>query len=284
MKKVVVTGASGKAGKATVTELVEHGYEVTAVDIVKSEAAAGVSAVVADVTDAGETIDVMRGHDAVVHMAAIPAPRMLPDPKTFAINVTSTYNVFWAAEVLGMSRVVWASSETVLGLPLDSSKLSSAPLDESSELFPETAYSLSKLCGEAMAAQIARRTGMTIIGLRFSNIMLHGRYASFDSWQDDPTKRQWNLWGYVDVRDVGQSCRVAVEADVEGAENFIIAAADTVMRTGSAELMASTFPGCEIKPLADPRQTLLSIEKARRVLGYQPQYSWIDEVSGSNSL
>ena len=276
MKKVVVTGASGKAGKATVTELVEHGYEVTAVDIVKPEAVAGVSAVVADVTDAGETIDVMRGHDAVVHMAAIPAPRMLPDPKTFAINITSTYNVFWAAEVLGMSRVVWASSETVLGLPLDSSKLSSAPLDESSELFPETAYSLSKLCGEAMAAQIARRTGMTIIGLRFSNIMLHSRYASFESWQDDPTKRQWNLWGYVDVRDVGQSCRVAVEADVEGAENFIIAAADTVMTRPNSELMAEIFPDTPLRHGLGEFETLLSIDKARRELGYDPRHSWRD--------
>jgi nucleoside-diphosphate-sugar epimerase len=203
---------------------------------------------------------------------------MTPDPGTFATNVTSTYNVFWAAEVLGIRRVVWASSETLLGLPMSAAKLRQVPLDESSELFPETAYSLSKLCGEVMAAQFARRTGITFVGLRFSNVIQADEYKMFESWQDDPKKREWNLWGYVDARDTALACRLGIEAKVKGSENFIIAAADTVMRKPSAELMAASFPKCKVRPLQDPRQTLLSIEKARKALGYEPRHSWIGEI------
>ena len=279
MRKVVVTGASGKAGRAAVAEFLASGYEVTAVDLAPGNNQ-GLRTVAADLTDAGAAIDVLRGHDAVVHLAAIPAPRQASDPRTFAVNITSTYNVFWASEVLGIDRVVWASSETVLGLPIDASKLAYVPLDESSPLYPETAYSLSKLTSEVTAAQFARRTGMTLVGLRFSNIILPDEYAVFESWQDDPSAREWNLWGYVDVRDVALSCRVGVEADVTGAENFIIAADDTVMRTPSADLMAANFPGCEVRKLGHPRQTLQSIDKARRMLGYEPRHTWQSELAG----
>jgi nucleoside-diphosphate-sugar epimerase len=279
MPRALVTGSSGKVGRAAVAELLSKGYSVTAADIVPGPRDQPMRTVVADLTDAAQAIDVLRGHDAVVHLAAIPGPRMTPDPNTFATNATSTYNVFWAAEVLGIKRVVWASSETLLGLPMSASKLRSVPLDESSELFPETAYSLSKLCGEVMAAQFARRTGITFVGLRFSNVIQADEYAMFESWQDDPKKRDWNLWGYVDSRDTAQACRLAIEAGVKGSENFIIAAADTVMRMPGAELMASSFPKCKVQPLSHPRQTLLSIDKARKVLHYEPRHSWVDEIA-----
>jgi nucleoside-diphosphate-sugar epimerase len=278
MPRVVVTGSSGKVGRAAVAELAGKGYTVTAVDVVPGPRDQPMRTVLADLTDAGQAIDVLRGHDAVVHMAAIPGPRMTPDPSTFATNATSTFNVFWAAEVLGIKRVVWASSETLLGLPMSASKLRQVPLDESSELFPETAYSLSKLCGEVMAAQFARRTGITFVGLRFSNVIQADEYRMFESWQDDPKKRDWNLWGYVDARDTALACRLGIEADVKGSENFIIAAADTVMRRSSAELMAASFPKCKVQPLKHPRQTLLSIDKARKVFGYEPRHSWVDEI------
>jgi hypothetical protein len=93
--------------------------------------------------------------------------------------------------------------------------------------------------------------------------------------------RKWNLWGYVDERDVALSCRLALEADataVAGSPSFI-AAADTVMNQPSAELMASVFPGVPLTSPVAEFGTLLSIDRARKVLGYQPGHSWRDHVS-----
>ena len=154
--RVVVTGGSGKGGAYVVRELREHGHDVLNVDVRHDGSAFGLT-MLADLTDLGQTLDAMAGADAVVHFAAIPAPGLRPAGDIFRINALSTYNVFAAAEAHRMRRVVWASSETVLGLPFDRPP-DFAPIDETIEPRPESSYSLSKLVGETMAGQFARRT------------------------------------------------------------------------------------------------------------------------------
>ena len=278
MGRVVVTGGSGKAGRAVVRELVARGVDVLSVDLVPTGEVPPEQQVVADLTDYGETIEVLRGADAVVHLAAIPAPGRRPDELTFRVNTTSTYNVFSAAPTLGLKRVVWASSETILGLPFERERPAYAPIDEEHPPYPEFSYALSKLISEEMARQFHRWTGIPYIGLRFSNIMEPHDYGRFPSFWDDATLRRWNLWGYVDARDVAQSCRLALDGDVGGAEVFIVAAADTVMNRPSGDLMAEVYPDVELRGEIDEFETLLSIRKARRLLGYQPAFSWRQHI------
>ena len=279
MGRVVVTGGSGKAGRAVVADLLAHGEDVLSVDLVRS-AEVACDQLVADLTDFGETVEALRGAEAVVHLAAIPAPGLRPDELTFRVNATSTYNVFSAASLHGLGRVVWASSETVLGLPFERERPAYAPIDEEHPAYPEFSYALAKLISEEMARQFNRWTGIPFVGLRFSNVMEPHDYARFPGFWDDPELRRWNLWGYVDARDVAQSCRLALRGDVDGAEVFIIAAADTVMTRTSAELMAEVYPDVEIRGELGEFETLLSIGKARRLLGYEPAYSWRDEATG----
>ena len=273
MSRVVVTGGAGKAGRAVVRELVEHGRDVLSVDLVR-DSGLPCEQLVADVTDYGETVDALKGAGSVVHLAAIPAPGLKPDELTFRVNITSTYNVFAAAPILGLRRVVWASSETVLGLPFEREPPRYAPIDEHHAPYPESSYSLSKAAGEELARQFARWTGIPYVGLRFSNVMEPHDYERFAGWQDDARERRWNLWGYVDARDVAQACRLALEVDLVGAEVFVVAAADTVMTRPNAELMDEVYPDVERRGSLGERDTLLSIEKARRMLGYEPRYSW----------
>jgi nucleoside-diphosphate-sugar epimerase len=287
--KVVVTGAAGKAGRAVVADLLEHGIDVLGVDRVVPAQRRG-PFLQADLTDLGQAVDALRGSDAVVHLAAIPAPRQQTDEVTFRTNVGSTYNVFSTAATLGLRRVVWASSETVLGLPFDDPLPPYAPVDEAAPPIPNTTYALSKVLGEEMARQFARWSGPTIVGLRFSNIIEpDGRsgptapasptgYAAFPGFWDDARTRKWNLWGYVDVRDVAQACRLGLTAGVQGAEVFIIAAADTVMDRPSRDLMAEVFPTVPLRGDLAGHDTLLSIAKARRLLGYAPVHSWRNHV------
>jgi nucleoside-diphosphate-sugar epimerase len=181
-----------------VRDLRERGHDVLNVDLVHDGSPHGLC-VLADLMDLGQVHDLVAGADAVVHFAAIPAPDLRPAAETFRNNALSTYNVFSAAVDRGVGRVVWASSETVLGLPFDQAP-AFAPIDETHPPRPETSYALSKLMGEAMAEQLARRTGVPFVGLRISNIMEPADYARFASWQDDARARRWNLWGYVDAR------------------------------------------------------------------------------------
>jgi nucleoside-diphosphate-sugar epimerase len=273
MTRVVVTGGAGKAGRAVVRDLLDHEYEVASIDLVRDPNLTDGHQLVADVTDYGETVDALKGADAVVHLAAIPAPGLKADEVTFRVNTTSTYNVFAAASLLGLRRVVWASSETTLGLPFERELPRYAPIDEEHPLLPESSYALSKVISEEMARQFNRWNGIPYVGLRFSNVMEPHDYERFPEYWDDAQLRRWNLWGYVDARDVAQSCRLALEADVTGAEVFIIAAADTVMNRPSAELMAEVYPDVELRDVGE-FGTLLSIEKASLMLGYEPAFSW----------
>ena len=270
--RIVVTGGSGKAGRWVVRDLREHGHDVLNVDLVRDGEPGGPSLAV-DLADLGQCHDVIAGTDAVVHLAAVPAPGLRPEGETFRNNILSTYNVFSAAAVHGVTRVVWASSETVLGLPFDTPP-QFAPIDETIEPRPESSYALSKLLGEEIARQTQRRTGLSFVGLRISNIIEPDGYAAFPGYWDDARLRKWNLWGYVDVRDVAQAVRLGLDAPVDGAEVCIVAAADTVMQRSSADLMAEVFPHVPMRRPVEGRETLLSIDRARGLLGYEPEHSW----------
>lgn len=282
MTKIAVTGGSGKAGRVVVRDLYERGHQVLNIDLVPSPESphpeAAIPFLKADVTDFGQTLEALSGGntlpgiEAVVHLAAIPSPAHATPDQIFRTNITSTYTVFSAAARLGLPRVVWASSETTLGLPFEQPP-DYAPVDEA-HVRPETSYALSKVLGEEIARQFHRWHGMTIIGLRFSNIMVRSDYERFPEFWEDPHRRKWNLWGYVDESHVAQSVRLALEAEIEGTDNFIIAAPDTVMRRPSRELMAEVFPGVPVADRIDGNDTLLDISRARQVLGYSPAFSW----------
>ena len=287
--RVAVTGSSGKLGRAVVRHLSETGWDVLALDrqMPAGDASAPAELVSVDLTDYGQVVSAVTGSidehpgavDAVVHLAAIPAPGLVPNATTFANNATATYNVFAAARAAGIRRVVWASSETVLGLPFDNPP-PYVPVDEDYAPRPESTYSLVKTLEEEMARHFCRwDPELTMVGLRFSNVMEPHDYAAFPSFDADPVARKWNLWGYIDARDGAQAVRRALDYDRPGTEVFVIANADTVMSRRSVDLVAEVFPGVEVRRELGDHETLLSIEKARRLLGYEPQHSWRDSLA-----
>ena len=279
--RIVVTGGTGKAGRWVVRDLREVGHDVLNVDLVRDVGPHG-STLAVDLTDLGQCHDVIAGADAIVHLAAIPAPGLQPEGETFRNNILATYNVFSAAAAHGVRRVVAASSETVLGLPFAAPPLF-APIDETIEPRPESSYALAKLLGEEMARQFHRRTGIPFVSLRISNIMEPEDYAAFPGFSADAQLRKWNLWSYVDVRDVAQAVLLGLEAPVDGAEVCIIAAADNVMTRASADLMAEVFPDVPLTREVRGRETLLSIDHAWRILGYEPRHTWQDHLPAPGS-
>ena len=284
--RVAVTGGSGKLGRTVVAVLGRAGHDVVTLD---AGGTRGPGLVQVDLTSYGQTVDALFGEndpsagpdqaarpafDAVVHLAAIPAPGIRSDVATFHNNMLCTFNVFQAARRAGIKNVVYASSETVLGLPFDVPP-PYIPVDEEYAARPESIYSLVKHLEEQMAIELVRwDPELKIIALRFSNVMDDEDYAAFPAFEADPALRQWNLWGYIDGRDGAQAVLRALELDTTGFDRFIIAAADTVMSRSNAELVAEVFPGVPVIGDLGEHDTLLSITKARRVLGYAPEYSW----------
>jgi nucleoside-diphosphate-sugar epimerase len=279
--RVVVTGAQGGLGRHVVAELGAHGYDVVPVDV----APGGPPELTFDLRDYDRVREALAGADLVAHLAANPEPDRdeLTGPQRFEENTVSTFNVFWAACHAGVPRVAWASSETVYGYPYEEVAPDSFPVREDARLKPQSGYALSKVVGEDLARRLEARFGTTFVALRFSNI-LHSdpdhpaSYAKVPSYQADPMVRVGNLWGYIDARDAAVATRLALEVDLPGSVELTIAAANTIVDTPNAELVARRFPDVPLEVGWGPHRTLLAIDRARDVLGWEPQVSWRDEV------
>ena len=280
--RVLVTGANGKLGRGVVTDLLAHDLDVVATDAVGPPghlSDLGVPLLHADLTDLGQAMDVIAGVDSVIHLANIPAPGMETAAATFIRNTTMNFHVFHAATLLGIGRVVWASSETTLGLPYDTPPRY-VPIDEAHYPFPTSTYALSKVASETVAEQMAAWSGTPFVALRFSNIMAIADYARFPSFQADAQSRRWNLWSYIDLRDAAAACRLALTAPVTGARSYIIANADTVMERPTADLLREVFPAVPVRGDISGNRSLFATDAARRDLGWEPLHSWRDEVPG----
>ncbi|MDP9887060.1 NAD-dependent epimerase/dehydratase family protein [Pseudarthrobacter enclensis] len=288
--RIAVTGGNGKLGRPVVRRLTDDGHQVLTLD---REGTRSPELLLVDLRNYGQVVDALLGvddrhdgFDAIVHLGAIPAPGILPDAATFENNMLSTYNVFQAARRAGIKNVVYASSETVLGLPFDIDP-PYIPVDEEYPPRPESTYSLVKRLEEQMAVEMTRwDPELSITGLRFSNVMDEADYEKFPSFDADATLRKWNLWGYIDGRDGAQAVARALENAKPGFEAFIIANADTVMSRSSAELAAEVFPDVKVTKDLGEHETMLSIDKARRLLGFEPEHSWrnhVDAASGTGA-
>ena len=284
---IIVTGGSGKVGRAAVKHLMESGYVVVSIDMTRPAGLSNpprpgeVSFSRVDITDFGQVMAAFSGInerigapvDAIVHLGAIASPGEAPDHVIFETNTVSTYNVFEAARRLAIRNIVWASSETVYGIPYPGGP-AYVPVDEEIEL-PQWSYSLSKLIGEKLAEQFARWDPATkIIGLRLSNVQEPQDYANFESYQADARTRHFNLWTYIDSRDAAQAIRRSIDAELTGAHVFGIANTNSLMRRSNDSLLDEVWPGVPRKRTLQPNESLISIEKARRVLGYQPRFDW----------
>jgi nucleoside-diphosphate-sugar epimerase len=282
--KIAVTGGTGSwdrgSGPVVIKALEEAGHEVTNID----RTAPGIERsgfIRADLTDYGQTFAALYGHDAVVQLAANGEPDWdhLSGAARFHVNTLIAYNVFQAACHLGMKKVVWASSETVLGFPYDKVTPAILPTDDDDPPIPTGSYGISKAVTEDLARHMNRRFGVPFVGLRFSNIYYDtpGHTTSYEkipSFWADPKSRMFNLWGYVDSRDVAQACVKSIDANIKDAPVMTIAASDTIMRQTNAELVALAFPGCTLRPGTGDHETLASIRKARDLIGYDPQWTW----------
>ena len=138
---------------------------------------------------------------------------------------------------------------------------------------PESSYSLSKLVGERMAEQYARWDAKRLqrsSALRFLQCAgAAGLRQHFDTYNEDPFSRRFNLWTYIDARDAAQAVRLSLESKLTGAHVFGIANSNSLMRMDNDKLLDTVFPGTKRKRPLKPNESLISIEKAQTDAGLQ---------------
>lgn len=276
-RKVVVTGAAGRLAQAAIGELQSHGHAVWGIDRVRPELLR-CRFLPVDLTQPASVFDALQGADAVLHLGAVPGPLVQPASVTFMNNVLGTYHVVEAAAALRIPRVVCASSVFALGWveEADGYWPQSVPVDETHPLTPFEAYGLSKQIGEDICAAASRRTGIGTVSLRLMNIISSEGYFALP-WPRPTRERglRFVMWPYLDIRDASRACRLALEADTPGHEAFYIAARDTRFDAPTMDLLQELAPASVrlTSPLPEGT-TIVSIEKARRKLGFEPEHHW----------
>ena len=274
---IVVTGAAGRLGRRVVQLLVDRNREVLATD----QLAAGdlpAEFVRCDLADAKVVEGILKDAEAVVHMGAIPGP-LREDPRViFENNVACDFNVMMSAAELGLRRVVFSSSAFGMGWAHDGNAFAPLylPLDEEHPMMPFEPYGLSKQVGEDIGRMIARNSDTTVVSLRFTNVALPEVQAEFP-W---PAPTQENpltlvMWAYADARDVAEAHVLALDAEIEEYEAFMIAQPSSRFREPTIDLVKNNFGNrVKIREGLSGTASVISTEKAQRLLGWRPRHDW----------
>lgn len=289
--RIVFTGGSGKAGRHVIPYLLAQGHQVLNLDLIPLDNP-NVYTLKCDLTDSGQVFNALSCHfsmaeyglpslpppDAVIHFAAYARNLLVPDNETFAANTKSTYNIIEAANKLGIKKVIIASSETVYGVCFTQgeSEYDQFPLEETYDCNPMDTYACTKLCGERVARSFARRFNSDMYVFRIGNVIEPHEYAvNFPTYLADPYSRKRNAWSYIDARDLGQMCDLAVKKDGLGFQVFN-ATNDTITLRGvkTVEYLKEVAPNTPITREMGEIEAPLSNKKIKDVLGFKEEHDW----------
>ena len=308
--RVLITGGNGLLGSYIARELLSVGHKVTCFGRHRSSVP-GTESVVGDVMDLSMLRDAVANHDALVHLAAVTGPGKTTPEKLLHTNVMGTVNVLESAAGEGIRTVVFASSGAANGFSFQRNEITPAylPIDEEHPAAPQDEYGLSKLLCEIACKRYSAAFGFTTICLRINNAWYVDRdsasialesAAAGSSWTRGLTleeiwrSRYWKmlsqsegawtqpgpppprnlLWAVSDARDVAWAFRLAVESTSLSHEVFAINAAETCSLKPTTDLVREHYPAVKITSPLTGFATLVSVQKAGRLLGYKPRFSW----------
>ena len=295
--RILFTGGSGKAGRHAIAYLVDQGHRVTNADL-NPVHLPGVDSLQVELTDAGQVFNALHAYagfdeleagtgvpayDAVVHFAAVPCILIRPDNETFRINTLSTYNVLDAATKLGIRKIIFASSETTYGICFADGEVKPEyiPVDEEHPTIPQDSYAMSKVVNEATARSFHARTGFDIYGLRINNVIEPHEYETqFPAYLEKPELRRRNIFAYIDARDLGHMVDCCLKTDGLGYEVFNVSNDDLSVGITSKEVIERFYQGVSQKRKFGEYETMYANDKAKKLVGFAPQYSWRDTLKG----
>ncbi|MFE4711433.1 NAD-dependent epimerase/dehydratase family protein [Paenibacillus sp. NPDC056722] len=274
MKTIAVTGGGGKLGSQVISKLQQQGYDVVSLDNHLSDRI-HCRQIKVDLNDFGQVVGALAGADAIIHLAAIPAPIHFPHAYIFANNTLAGYHVLEAASILGIQKVVMGSSESSYGFAWAPQPFSPDyfPVDEGHPQQPQECYGLSKVVNELTAEMFHRKTGMQVISLRYSMIVGPGEYRHMATAKPETFKQI--LWSYIDIRDAVDASLAALHTDYAGAIHLNITGNDTLSEWKTQKLLETFYPGVtDLRVPFHNREAIVSNSLAQKVLDWRPKHSW----------
>jgi len=271
--QIALTGGSGGIGKAIAVEAVRRGHSVVSIDRVPpsdSPHHANLKFLEADTAAYEHLLAAFAGCDALIHMAAIPAPGKHPDHIIHNNNVTGSFNALRAAAEHGIERICLASSVNAIGLSYSRApRFDYFPIDERHPNYGEEAYSLSKWIGEQQADSFARRyEGVRIASMRF-HWVVPDRETAAKALGHATEGAAKHLWAYTRFDAAARACLLSLDAAFAGHEVFYIVAPDTTADVPSLELAARFFPDVPVRGDLSGYGSFFSSAKAERLLGWR---------------
>jgi len=268
--KIVVTGGSGKFARYLVPKLIRE-HEVLLFDKLPPDQNTSLF-ISGEIIDMDKLIRAFQNANAVIHLAALRSRYNHLPIKVMETNTMGTYCVLEASRRAEVKKIIFASSDAVLGMSQSKNEFlpEYLPIDEIHPLKPHDPYGISKLLGERMCRCYAVGYNMNITALRFSNIFCPGDEQKYLEDAKDPSIRRKSLWAWVHVADAVNAIKRVLDSELQGFDVFHIAADDIcLLRLDVQELLEKYFPKTTIrKPLTD-RKSLIDCSKAKKILGLQ---------------
>ncbi len=272
--QILATGITGRMGPS-VAEVLMRQHSITGMGR-RKPADCPFDFFQGDVTNLADLLEAAKGKDMILHMAARSNADKGDDDAVFAANVGGMYNVLEAARRNGIRKIVYASSGRAFGVGFKQpfSQPDYVPVDEEHASRPQDSYGMSKVMAEHLCSLYAKQFGMTILCLRFTWVVNAAEFRFVGQFLNNPGGRSFGLWSWIDERDAADSILLAInDHSLKGFHSFIITADDTSVAASSPQLMREFFPKVtEWRSTITGRTSLLSNEKAKRLLNFSPKY------------
>jgi nucleoside-diphosphate-sugar epimerase len=285
--KILVTGGAGKLGQWVVRELKAQQHHVTVFDVRPAVDSADRD-IIGDIEDLDAVTAAVSGAEAIIHLAGIPTHSVLPDDQTFRINAMGAFNIHEAARRAGIARVISLSSEAVLGWAPGSFEREHLPdylpIDEDHPCQPQDCYGLSKQVLESVGRAFTARSGMVTVFIRAPWIVSPEELEALTRSNGRAVKG-FGLYHYIDARDLAEACRLAVEVELSGSHAIYVGSGESTVPVPLAELYPKLAPSigdraAKLTGITGP----VSIERARKLLGWSPRHSWRSSSSSQSAV
>jgi nucleoside-diphosphate-sugar epimerase len=304
---MLVTGAAGLLGRHVVRELLDHGVEVRGFDL--RQAPEAIEWKIGDITNLADLQAAVQGCTAVLHIAARPNIWSGNGDDILRINTLGAWNVFRASEEAAVDRVVFCSSDSVLGYTVREGAMvppDYMPVDLAHPLRATDPYALSKILGEDIGRCFARR-GMEVVALRTVFVAYPEMEGEILARAHDPEHYAGRMAGgpssagggplfnHIDPRDLAHAFWLTTRLESPGTpterfEAFYLAAKDTLAPEPTVTRLERLLGHpIEVRDPAlyrrNPYASLYDLEPARTRLGFEPQHSLrrlIEHIPGHN--
>ncbi len=310
--KILVSGGAGYIGSHTVKALLREGHDVVVFDNFSSgreELLVGGEVIRADLDEKGPIRKAFRAHDigAVLHFASLiqVGESYLNPQRYYTHNLSTSLNLFEAALVAGVERIIFSSSAAVYGTPQET------PITESHPLNPINPYGYTKLFVERILQDYENAYGLKFISLRYFNaagadpegqlgelhepethlipnilLFLLGKKRAFELYGTDfPTADGTAIRDYIHVADLAEAHVLALERLIRSPESRFInlgaSRGHSVLEVIRAvEGVTGRKVDFDAKPrrLGDVPVLLASKERAEKELGWRPRHSDIETI------